>query len=119
MPSEADHLKGIHYQENLIDYKENLSHVMNTRCVVDVMQEGADGFTPRLWESILYDKHLLSNNPVLENSRYYIPDNIHLLNKGIEELDYSWIKHDATYPEELKDSLSPVNLLKFIDSHLL
>lgn len=118
MPSDAEHLEGIHYQDKLIDYKENLTHVLNTRCVVEVMQDGADGFTPRLWESILYDKHLLTNNPVLENSHYYIQENIHLLKNGVDGQDYNWIKHDVSYPEELKDSLSPINLLKFIDSHL-
>ena len=118
MPTDIEHLQGIHYLEKALDYKDNLLHVKNSRCVVEIMQDGADGYTPRLWESIISDKHLLTNNHVIVNSRYFNAENIHLFKNNFEHLDCSWLDQNALYPEDLKNSLSPINLLKFIDSHL-
>jgi len=117
-PSNAEHISGINYLSKPLDYEENLQHVAKTRCVVEIMQEGADGFTPRLWESILYDKHLLSNNMVLRDSHYYELRYIHFLEECFVDHDYSWITSTAKYSDEIKESLSPINLLKFVDSHL-
>lgn len=109
------------YDEGLVydtplTYIENLQHVKNTKCILEIMQEGADGFTPRLWESIMYDKHLLSNNTMLSSSPFFIENNIH----NIASIDNvcEWINTPAKYNQNLKDSLSPENLLHFVDALL-
>ena len=54
-----------------LTYYENLQHVIKTKGILEVMQEGADGYTPRLWESIMYEKHLFTNNSLIEKSVFY------------------------------------------------
>lgn len=115
---EEERIEGIHYPEHNFSYIENLQHVKNTKCVLEIMQQGADGFTPRLWESIMYDCHLLSNNRYILQSPYYTTDSIHIYS-DIEKIEISsWINQPTNYSRELKDSLSPFHLLNFIDQHL-
>ena len=118
MPRDVERLTGINYPSKQISYQDNITHVINTKCIVEIMQEGADGFTPRLWESIMSDCHLLSNNTSIEKSRFYIPENIHIINDDLEKMDLSWLSCKATYEDALKEELSPINFLKYIDRHL-
>lgn len=113
-PDNEERIFGIHYNEPLLSYKANIQHILSTKCVLEIMQEGAVGYTPRLWESIIYEKHLLTNNLSLFESDFYNSKNIHF----IDELDNikEWIKNAVYYSDIEKEKLSPVNLLFYIDS---
>lgn len=98
-----------------ISYMDNLKYVLASKCILEVMQVNADGYTPRLWEAIMYDKHLLTNNSYIPNTNYWNPSGMHLLT---ECNDFSFINNPVTYSEDIKKSKSPVNLLYFIEKHL-
>lgn len=117
IPKEAPKIDGIHYNQPL-SYMENLQHIANTKCILEIMQGGADGFTPRVWESIIYNKHLLTNNEQFKHSPYYYHIGHHDLNSIDKESILAWIRTTVTYPEELRQQISPINLLRFIDSKL-
>ena len=118
MPTHAPRLPGITYSDKPINYADNLRHIARTRCILEVMQRGANGFTPRAWESIVFDKHLLTDNAAFLNSEYSYLQGHH----GIELLDGDnapqVISADVQYPDTLKHRLSPVRLLQFIDKNL-
>ena len=118
LPPGVPRLDGIHYIDKPFDYLTNLQHVKKTRCVIEIMQEGADGFTPRLWESIVYDKHLLTNNSKIEQSPYYFEKGCHLLTHLSNDNITDMLNEDVLYPYALKESLSPKHLLQFIDQKL-
>jgi len=99
-----------------LTYLENLQYVQKAKCILEVMQVNADGFTPRLWESIIYDRHLLTNNVALKESPYYIPGSMHNFAE-IENIQ-QWINEPLTIDQNRKDALSPINLLKKIDDLL-
>ena len=115
VPDECPRLEGIHYNKGL-DYVTYLQHLTHSHCVLEVMQEGADGFTPRLWESIMYDKHLLTNNESVFSSHY---NNmfIHELNSSLCS-NFGFIRTPASYDIDIKKSLSPLLYLKDIESRL-
>ncbi len=98
-------------------YVENLKHVVKTKCILEIMQQGADGFTPRLWESIVYDKHLLTNNRSIIDTQYYDSKAIHFVDDGLQNLGNE-ISTMITNEEKLKISLSPINLIKFIETKI-
>lgn len=98
-----------------ISYVENLKYVMSSKCVLEVMQDNADGFTPRLWEAIMYDKHLLTNNKSIKYSVYWTSNGIHIID---ESLDFDFLSQSVKYPRELKESKSPIFLLQEIESLL-
>lgn len=104
----------IHYDCPLT-YKENLQHVLKTRCILEIMQEGAVGFTPRLWEAIMYDKHLLTNNISVRDTEYYSNRSIHFVGDGLDNIS-NFIEKDVCNPTSLKKTKSPIYLLKYIES---
>ncbi len=118
MPVHAGRLNGIRYLSKPISYTENLERMYKSRCILEIMQDGADGHTPRLWESIIYDKHLITNNSAIKDSPFFHSDGNHLLSSLTPEGIKAWIAQPVRYPEELKDSLSPSHLLHFIDQQL-
>ena len=115
-PENEQRIDGIYYNEPLFDYNKNIQHVLNTRCVLEVMQEGADGYTPRVWESIVYKRHLLTNNTMLHKSEFYNAANMHNIS---DDNILDWIYTSANYSAEEQERLSPIHLLEFIEDQLL
>ena len=115
IPDNCPIVEGIHYNEPLsyIRYLQFLSH---SRALLEVMQEGADGYTPRLWESIIYDKHLITNNTAVFSSPYYRSEYMHDL-KVCEDA-VLMIQPPVSYSIEEKDRLSPINFLLNIESKI-
>ena len=62
---------GITYLSHDLPYREYLSHIMGTKCIVEIMHHDAEGFTLRTWESLLYNKKLLSNNKSIKSVANY------------------------------------------------
>lgn len=98
-----------------LSYVENLQYVQKSKCILEVQQENADGYTPRLWESIVYDKHLLTNNTNIVNSEYYNHQSIHLLSE-MDEIG-KWVNTSISNTLDLKNRLSPLHLLQKIELH--
>lgn len=118
LPENVKKVDGVHYPAKPFDYMTNLQHVKKTRCILEIMQEGADGFTPRLWESIIYDKHLLTNNKNVQGSAYYYANGCHDISMLSSSNVVPAIKKMVEYPKSIKASLSPIHLLQFIDKKL-
>ncbi len=106
---------GLIYDEPM-SYIDNLKHVVSSKCILEIQQGGAVGFTPRLWESIMYDKHLLSDNLTIKSSQFYNENTVHFIDK-INDIS-SWINLEAHHSQQMKDSLSPYNLLAYIEERL-
>ncbi len=112
-----DKIEGMRYQTSPFDYFENLAHVSKTKCVVEVMQEGASGYTPRLWESILNDKHLLTNNVEVLKYDNYDCRKIHLLNDDTLK-DLVWVNAHIAYDKNVKEALSPLHFLEYVEKRI-
>lgn len=108
--------EGLVYDHPL-SYEENLAYVVKSKCILEIMQEHADGFTPRLWEAIMFDKHLLTNNTSIRESNYWYSEAIHLVSDCGENFEF--INQQVLFPEEIKKSKSPVNLLECIENRFL
>ncbi len=100
-----------------ISYKENLSYVAQSKCILEIMQKGANGNTFRLWEAIMYDKHLLTNNTDVVESRYYSPDFVHIVNESVPIS--GWIDKKVVIPASVKCMLSPTRMLEFIEQTIV
>ena len=80
------------------------------------MQENADGYTPRLWEAIMLNKHLLTNNKRVKESNYYNPNNILVINEN--DNISNWINSKVDIINSLKKEKSPLYLLELIEQIL-
>lgn len=108
----------IKYLKHPMSYSENLQHAQKTNCLLEVIQEGAVGYTFRLWESIAFKKKLLSNNISLKESEYYSSQYINVFDNELSTESLTFIRRDNNYDYPQIDSLSPIHLLNFIDSKI-
>lgn len=104
----------IHYISRL-SYIENLQHVVKTKIVLEMMQNNAVGASLRVWESIMYEKHLLTNNVGIKRLDVYNPNYMHLIETGKLNIR-EWVNKDVFYDGDVKDSIKPYRLLEFIDN---
>ena len=115
-PEGGSRLNGIHYNE-FMEYEEYLKRLSHAKIILDIMQGGADGFTTRLWESMMFGKHLLTNNVSIRSSRFYDPSRVHFI--GSDFADLPVFKDQPVHvPTSDKLALSPVYLLRDIESRL-
>ena len=98
-----------------MSYVENLQHVVKTKVVLEMMQNNAVGASLRVWESIMYEKHLLTNNVGIKRLDVYNPNYMHLIETGKLNIR-EWVNKDVFYDGDVKDSIKPYRLLEFIDN---
>jgi len=107
----------IHYN-TLISYEENLEHVLKTKCLLEIMQQGASGYTFRTWEAIMYDKYLLTNNISIEQAPFYKSQYMQIY-KDVSALDLSFMNVGAQKIDfEYKEKLSPRFFLTFVEAKI-
>lgn len=112
--------KDITFTQQLIPYHENLKYVRNTKCILEFMQKGAVGITPRVWEAIGYDKILITNNYSMIQTSVYNSHWMRIINdETIKEINKDFIiQNSPKYSEQIKKTMSPINLISYIDAYL-
>lgn len=99
-----------------IQYEEYISIVKRSKCILEVMQDNADGFTMRMWESIFYGKHLLTNNHNIKQSEYFNSQSMHQF-ADLDRID-EWINKRVVIDSLIVSQKSPVSLLRKIEESL-
>jgi hypothetical protein len=108
----------INFHSHSIPYYEILQHVISSKCILEILQDGGTSHTARVSEAIFFGKKLLSNCHELNTKPYYNPEyisiftepqniNIEFIKKTIDIVDYNY-----------KQNLSPLRLIEFIDNYL-
>lgn len=110
-------VNGIKYIDEDMSYLEYLEHVVNTDCIVEIMQNNAQGYTLRTWESLLYDKKLLTNNSSIKKSGFYNPEQI-IVFDNIRDIDKSCFDLGFSPNGSCSESISPLSLIKLIEDRL-
>lgn len=100
--------------EKVLTYEENLNKVARTRCVLEIIQRESEGNTLRVYEAIMLDKLLLSNNEALVKSTLYNEKFMSVCIKP-EYVNSEWIKNSKDVHYEGKEALYPDKLLDFIE----
>ena len=109
----------IHYLDKIMPYSWVLENVASTKCILEIMQARAQGYTYRLWESITFDKKLLTNNDSLEKDNlFYSKDYISIIKDEINNDNINFILNEESYINPHKNQLSPVIMLDFVDKIL-
>lgn len=106
---------GLNYIDKMT-YKDNLKHVVRTKCILEIVQGKAMGSTVRTWEAIMYDKKLLTNNTSIIEDFYYDRNYVSLIDEN--NIDIEFIKQNISYTNPFKKQISPNKLLDFISHRL-
>lgn len=115
---EKVNLPGITYSDRFMPYDEMLYRSVNAKCMLDINQTGAVGYTSRFLEAVIYNKKLIADNPSIRSTKYYNPNFIQLVDK-MDDIDPEFVKNDITPDYQYEGDFSPIHLLKQIDDELL
>lgn len=115
---ERKYIEDIKYYKKNIPYMKVLEGINRSSAILEIMQEGAVGYTLRTCEAIMYDKLLITDNKEVMNSPFFQEKLIKVfkgdnINVSIEEVRQSHI-----FEKKYKEMLSPIKLIKFIDDCL-
>ncbi len=117
-PEQREPLPGITYADENIPYIEMLYHTVNARCVLDINQGGAVGYTSRFLEAVMYNKKLLTNNPSVKESKFYREDCI-CCYSSVDEIDPSFVTEGAENVDyHYQNEFSPTHLIEVIEGVL-
>lgn len=108
-----DNGKGLRYLNHRIDYSEVLQGVNNSRCIMEIVQNGQSGMTMRPYEAIFYNKKLLTNNRNIKNMDFYRPDYMMVFSSD-EDISIDFLKDQSTVDYEYHNQYSPINWVKNI-----
>lgn len=111
-------LPGIVYSDSPMTYREMLEHTVNARCLLDINQEGAVGYTSRFLEAVMYGRRLITNNPSIRASKFFSSGYIQIVDK-IEEIDPSFVSDEWKVDYHYNDEFSPFSLIDRIEEELI
>ena len=110
-------LPGIVYSDQQMKYTDMLYHTVNTRCVLEINQEEAVGYTSRFLEAVMFNKRLVTDNMSVKKNKFYDPAFIQCLS-NVEEISPDFVKDDREVNYHYTDEFSPVHLIKLIDKYI-
>lgn len=104
--------------ESAIPYLDVLKREFNSRCLLDINNEGQNNYTQRVLEAIMYNKFLITNNPNVVYLKYFNPETM-LVIKSAGDIDKSFIDRIKNKHYKVnymyQGDFSPVNLLSIIE----
>lgn len=90
---QREELDGVVYIDKLMSYEDNLKYIKRSKCLLEIMQEGGNGYTLRTCEAVAYNKKILTNNKILKEAEFY-DENMICIFKNVEEIDVEFIKKE-------------------------
>lgn len=110
-------LPGIVYADKFMSYREMLTHSVNCKCMLEVNQRGADGYTSRFLEAVMYNKKLITNNSYVKQSSFYRPDYIQCFDSA-KEIDLNFINNVTPIDYHYNNEFSPFRVIDRIEEEL-
>lgn len=115
--AEKEKREGITYANEYMPYKEILYYSVNARCMFDINQGGAEGFTTRFLEAVMYNKRFITDNQAVLESPFYNPDYMQVV-KGVEDIDPKFVTRKDVVDYGYNGEFSPIHLIELIDQKL-
>ena len=97
------------YSEQYIDYYDYLEMIAASRSLLDITQNGQDGYSMRVMEAIYFDKKLITTNSYIRNAEFYDPNNILIIdlnNLDTHSIQSFFDKEFHPYSESIKEYYS-------------
>ena len=109
-------INGIKHIEKM-PYREYLSHMLTSRIILDILKPGIQGPTLRYCEAVVYDKKVLTNNPIAREMSVYDEKQFYVFDDNLQ-FDEEFLSTGLSSPNAHKADLSPMRMVEFICSKL-
>lgn len=105
--------EGLIHLDKIMSYDENLKYIQKSKCILEIMQDGGQGYTLRTCEAVAYDKKIISNNKNLGDFELF-DDKMMYIYENVNDINIEWIKNKS---EGYKNNsyFSPLSLLKKVE----
>ena len=109
-------LEGVEYTKG-ITYVENLQYVIQSRCLLELVQGKSTGMTLRAREAIAYRRKLLTDCPEITSDDFN-PEQLQIINE-IDHIDCQALRrHFSPADFPVRKVIDPIQRLYFIEGHL-
>lgn len=98
-----------------ISYLENLKNILDSRCVLEIVQCQSTGVTLRVKESQIYKRKLLTNNNNLINQLCFDENNMSVF-KNCDDIDLDFLKTPIDYNSFDTEYYDPSKLIKYFET---
>lgn len=107
------------FQSNTsIKYSDSLYYVTRSNCIIDiVLDKQQTGLSLRVYEALVYNKKLLTNNPSIMKFPYYNTMYMKYF-KSIDDIDEEFIRERVNVDYGYKGEFSPIHFLEDISKRL-
>ncbi|MCR5284600.1 MAG: hypothetical protein K6D95_03280 [Treponema sp.] len=102
---------GINFYKSWRPYEDIIKETVNSRCIVEILQENQKAQSIRYFEALYFNKKLLTNNPNIVNMPYYNPRYMHYF-KTAADIDINWVKDDVEVNYNYKNDFTPLNFIE-------
>lgn len=86
-----------------VSYTEVLQNVMQSRCILEILQNGQNGMSYRAMEAAIYHKKLITDNKHAKEYDFYTPERVFIL--GVDAIDKlkEFVCREAPWGEDKAD----------------
>ena len=116
-PNKRIERKGIVYANRQMPYIEMLKKSINTRCMFDVNQGKAQGYTSRFLEAVMYNKKLITDNQRVKSSKFYNPNFIQVVDQ-VNDINPYFVTNETVVNYQYNNEFSPIFLVNQIEDYL-
>lgn len=116
--NEQTPLEGVVYADSFMNYSEMLFHTVNTRCVLEINQAEAVGYTSRFLEAVMFNKRLITDNKDVMKSKFYTDGNI-LCISDIDDIYPEFVVNNTLVDYKYNNEFSPIHFIKKVDVELM
>lgn len=105
----VDQHPGLNLHKGWIPYADVLKNSLESRCLVEILQNGQHAQTIRYFEAIAYNRLLLTNNPNVTTMPFYDPATMRVF-KRPDDIDIDWLQNAPLPNYQYNGEFSPLQL---------
>ena len=106
--------EGVVYTKAYMTYRRMLEYSIRSKCLLDINQEGATGYTSRFLEAVIYNKLLLTNTIGIEQHPLYDGRYIKEF-RSIKEVSSSFFEGKGNIRYNYKNEFSPLRFIEKVN----
>ena len=107
----------LHHVKDAMPYKVVLEKTLQANCILEIVRPGQVGFTLRVFEAVVYNKKLLTNNANITEFPFYNTKYMRVFKK-VDDIDWEWVKSKEKVDYHYDGSFSPLKFIEEINNKI-
>ncbi|WP_324756994.1 hypothetical protein AB3466_20460 [Sphingobacterium thalpophilum] len=80
----------IEFKDKPLDGTIVLEEYKKSRAIIDLMREGQEGLSFRVFEAMALEKKIITDNPTIRTYDFYVPDNVLVLDHDVSNIELNF-----------------------------